>query len=319
MMINRSTLLLVLLLVCAISCVEHRLFFQIHPDGNTYARFESAGDSLDIHDQDFIHPNLIGWATRKESYQTDDETNWRWVSEGMIRDTLIGLIPFELPQLGYQVNQSLETNLISKTYSFTLELQGRQVKKDYPKLYEAIVSDKTDSLYWLPEALAMLLTKSLNDIYGDSLSHKQSLANQRLVNHLNNSFARMTTLDDLNKIQNNRLSFFKSLVAPLNIDSTLAQKITDSMAIHENVLTKTIDLNDDYFHIKFLLPGVISTTNAMEISNDTLVWKFGLDSLLADNYTLSATSVVYHVDPVKIVLIFAGIFILIFIGYKIKH
>lgn len=316
---NRSTFLLSLVLVCTISCVEHRIFFQLHPDGNTYARFQSVGDSLDIYNQDFIHPSFDTWTTKKESFQHENEKNWRWISEGMIIDTLVELSPFDSHQLGYIVQKDYNQNWFSQSYTFNLIFQGRQVEKNYPKLYESIIAEKTDSLYWLPEALTVLLAKSLKDIYGDSLSHQQSVTNQRLVNHLNNSFSRMTSLEDLSQIQENRIDFFRTLLAPLKVDPSLTDQIIDQMAIHENILKKTIDLNDDHFQIKLLLPGSISFTNAMDISNDTLIWNFGLDSLLKDDYTLSAKSVVYDIDPAKIILIFAGIFTLIFMSYKLKE
>ena len=37
------------------------------------------------------------------------------------------------------------------------------------------------------------------------------------------------------------------------------------------------------------MPGQPLNTNATEIINDTLIWNFGIDSLLDGDYTLQAT------------------------------
>ena len=50
---------LFLFLLINISCVENIIFFQIHPNGNTYLKFKSSGDSLDIYDKDLVIPTLI--------------------------------------------------------------------------------------------------------------------------------------------------------------------------------------------------------------------------------------------------------------------
>jgi hypothetical protein len=64
------------------------------------------------------------------------------------------------------------------------------------------------------------------------------------------------------------------------------------MKVHEDHLKSSLGLKDDNFIIKLLLPGEAISGNAMSMNADTLIWKFGLDSLLTDNYDLHASSVV---------------------------
>ena len=61
-------------------------------------------------------------------------------------------------------------------------------------------------------------------------------------------------------------------------------ELTEKMKIHENHLKASLGLKDDSFIIKLLMPGEMLETNAMSINQDTLIWKFGLDSLLNNNY-----------------------------------
>ena len=78
------------LILILFSCVENRIFIQLHPDGQTYFRFESRGDSADVFDQDFLHPrDFPGWATSAKVVEKDDNKNWIVSTEGLLQDTLI--------------------------------------------------------------------------------------------------------------------------------------------------------------------------------------------------------------------------------------
>jgi len=159
----------------------------------------------------------------------------------------------------------------------------------------------------------------LDDIYRDSLSQKQNIWNQRLVNHLQNSLAKLTSMDDLKNIQKDRELFLIDLFKPFKIDPGLPSNLASAMEKHENILKSTLDLNDDSFEIKVIMPGQTIFTNANEIIHDTLIWSFGLDSLLSDSYTLSGRSVIYATDRYQKTLISVGILFLILITILIKR
>jgi len=309
-----------LLILFLFACVENRIFIQLHPDGQTYFRFESRGDSTDVFDTDYIHPqDFPGWITSSKVIQNENDKNWILTSEGLSQDTAILFYGEKMIPLGYAFNRSAKVTYFSTEYSFTFTIYGRQIQEEYPKLYEAILSEKSDSLYWLPEALTVLMQKGLHDLAQDSLSPHEIIWNQRLVNHLRNSFARMTTLEDLQEIQKDRELFFTDLLKPFKVDSDLPGKLADAMEIHEKILESTLDLNDDYFEMKVIMPGQPVFTNANEINNDTLVWQFRLDSLLADEYTINAKSVIYATDRVQKTLISVGILFLLLMGILIKR
>ena len=89
-------------------------------------------------------------------------------------------------------------------------------------------------------------------------------------------------------------------------------KLAERMKVHEDYLKTSLDLKDDSFILKLLLPGEILSTNSMSMNQDTLVWKFGLDSLLNENYVLSSTSVVYSQKKIQKTSILIVCFLLIF-------
>jgi len=134
------------------------------------------------------------------------------------------------------------------------------------------------------------------------------------VNHLQNSFARMTRIEDLEYIQSNREKFLTDLLKPFNVNKDLPANLARDMEKHEQILKASIDLNDDSFLIKLLMPGQTILTNATSTKKDTLIWNFGLDSLLSDTYTLRARSIVYAIDRMQKTLISVGILLLLLIG-----
>ncbi|MEC9049977.1 MAG: hypothetical protein VYD66_04190 [Candidatus Neomarinimicrobiota bacterium] len=301
------------------SCVENRIFIQIHPDGQSYFKFESHGDSTDVLDNDYLHPSYLqGWSSSVKIIKHNDDNNWVMTTEGILLDTSILFFHEDTIPLGYTFNRSVSEKWFSIEYIFSLTFSGRRIKENYPKLYEAILFEKPDSLYWLPEALTILMKKGLDDIYSDSLSKKQNIWNQRLVNHLQNSFAKFTSMDELKNIQKDRELFLTNLFKPFKIAPDLPSNLAFAMEKHEKILKSTLDLNDDTFEIKVIMSGQPIFTNANKVILDTLIWNFGLDSLLSDSYTLSGRSVIYTTDRYQKTLISIGILFLILMAILIK-
>jgi len=86
------------------------------------------------------------------------------------------------------------------------------------------------------------------------------------------------------------------------------------MEPHEEKLKGTLKLFDDRFTIKLLMPGQPLNTNATEIINDTLIWNFGIDSLLDEGYTLQANSIIYNFLPFqKLILTIITLLLFIFL------
>ena len=64
------------------SCVENLIFIQIHPGKQTYMKFESMGDSVDIYNNDFIHPYESEQWTSSYKKINDTTDNWSFITEG---------------------------------------------------------------------------------------------------------------------------------------------------------------------------------------------------------------------------------------------
>ena len=309
-MLKKLYVFLPLVIFFHISCVENIIFIQVYPDGQTYFKFISTGDSTDINDQDFRHPFKDNITVNSSSNITKTDSVWTIITEAICKDSIFAFQPKY--SLGFNFIRSEKNTSLSSVYNFNIEFIGRTIKNNYPLLYEALLNNKLDSLEWLPEALTIIINQSLIDLENDPRKYNFKANRARLVNHFKNSFARIKTYEDLKTIQENRLEYIITTLKPFKIDRQFCIELAERMKVHEDYLKSSLDLKDDSFIIKLLLPGEILSTNSMSMDQDTLVWKFGLDSLLNENYLLSSTSVIYSKKKIQKTSILVVCFLLIF-------
>ena len=296
--------ILALLLLVNISCVENVITIQIFPDGQTHLKIVSIGDSTDIMDQDFEHPFYDDNNSSYEIYKID--SIWKAVTNIVIKDSSFSFKPRD--GLAFNFNLNYSAKAISNTYKFQMNLEGRNIKNEYPLLYNAITSNKLDSLVWLPEALTIIIDKALSDLEKNMISDNIEIERPRLVNHFKNSFSRISTFEMLEEIQNNRDIYIRNTLKPFKVSQKFSDNLSRAMKVHEDRLKASLGLQDDNFVIKLLLPGEPISGNAMSMNKDTLIWKFGIDSLLNENYYLHAAAVITSKDKIQknsILVIFA--------------
>ena len=296
--------ILALLLLVNISCVENEITIQIFPDGQTHLKIVSIGDSTDIMDQDFEHPFYDDNNSSYEIYKTD--SIWKAVTNIVIKDSSFSYKPGNGLAFNFHLNYSAKS--ISNIYKFQMNLEGRNIKNEYPLLYNAITSHKLDSLTWLPEALTIIIDKALSDLEKNMISDNIKIERPRLVNHFKNSFSRVSTFEMLEEIQKNRDIYIRNTLKPFKVSQKFSDNLSKAMKVHEDRLKASLGLQDDNFVIKLLLPGEPISGNAMSMDKDTLIWKFGIDSLLNENYDLHAASVITSKDKIQknsILVIFA--------------
>ena len=302
--------ILPLFLLLNISCVENIIFIQVYPDGQTYLKIVSLGDSTDIHNNDFEHP-FKNKTTGNSSFNLiKRDSLWEATTEIIYKDSIF--IFDSTNSLGFNFHRSEEKKTLSTFYNFKMEFIGRTIKRNYPLLYQALKDNMLDSLDWLPEAMTVIIDQALTNLENETIAINNTINRKRLVNHFKNSFARITTYEELQYIQKNRLEFIKTTIKPFKLDENFAIKLANKMKFYENHLTASLGLKDDSFLVKLLMPGEMFSTNALSMNQDTLVWKFGLESLLNDNYVLSASSVKYSKKKIQKTSILVVCFLLIF-------
>jgi len=86
----------------------------------------------------------------------------------------------------------------------------------------------------------------------------------------------------------------------------------------EDELQITLDLIDDNFSFELNLPGILESTNADSLAGDTLFWSFHIENYINEDYILIASSGISYPGRKKWGTIIMLIFIVLFIGIKIR-
>ena len=68
----KKTILIILLLI--FSCVEHKFFFRVSPDGKYEVKYKAHGDKDDLIDFDFTMPTGRKWTINSTLDETDAES-----------------------------------------------------------------------------------------------------------------------------------------------------------------------------------------------------------------------------------------------------
>ena len=296
-------------------CVENIISISIHPDGKSYFKFHSRGDSLDVFDNDFTHPIKTLYNKPQREMEEENSNNWFQTTEVFLNDSVHIFQTAGTPSLGYKYESHALVSFFKKEYDFRMVFDGRRAKSEYPNLYFKMMnSESLDSAGWAPEAFTTLMKKGLEDLREDALTEDDRLYNDRMVNHVKNTFAKVEGEDMMEFIRGNKETVISELLKPFKIDQEFPKMLSDAMEPHEEKLKGTLKLFDDRFTIKLLMPGQPLNTNATAIINDTLIWNFGIDSLLDGDYTLQANSIIYKFLPFqKLILTIITLLLFIFL------
>ena len=305
--VNIKLSILMLFLTINFSCVENIITIQILPNGQTFLQIVSTGDSTDIIDNDFVHPMHNDQNSSYEIIKKD--SIWKAVTNILLKDSTFNFEPKHGLSFNFQAQKSATS--ISNIHKFKMNFIGRNIKVEYPLLYKAIKSKNLDSLIWLPEALTVIIDKAISDLEPKTKFKIDHIGRPRLVNHFKNSFSRISTFEKLQDIQKNRESYIRNTLRPFKIDKEFSNELSNSMKRHEDRLKASLGLQDDNFIIKLLLPGNSISGNAMSMNEDTLIWKFGLDSLLGTSFNLYAESITTSKDKIQKTTVIMVFFLLI--------
>ncbi|MBL7014190.1 MAG: hypothetical protein ISR83_07195 [Candidatus Marinimicrobia bacterium] len=321
-MFKLKNLSLILFLTIFSSCVENIITIRIHPDGRSHIQFMSKGDSTDVFNQDYLHPNSPKWhSISKSTINKDGDIIWETITDGLVAANSTVAPPSSEFSLNYSINTFMSKNWFSTTYKLKATFPQLLDYNNTPLLSESLLTDKMDSIQWLPEALMDITNSALNQLYMDSLI-QFPYPQDRLSNHFRNAFSHIQSEMLLDELKVDRVLFLSRILAPFkNVDSLFIIELAHAMVPLENKLENTIKLKDDQFKIRLTLPGVLQSTNATSISNDTLKWEFGLNEFLNDAYILEATSTIYSVKGLQKTITLGSIILLIGLGllYRKKY
>ena len=307
-----------LVLILVFSCVEHKFSFTVSPDGSYKVEYKGHGDKNDLTDFDFPLPTSGKWTinstlenTEAESY---DYTAHRLFKRNEYFPTTFyngDSIYFE-SLLKHPIKVKHYNWFFRESFSFDVEIGGRNVSSKYPKVEQFILDTENPPMGWLKEALVYLLTETLNQ--AEMEWNTRPIIAAELLNWKNNELEILsdsTLLEEIDYYKNIGLDIIMQPASP-----DLYNEMDSIFKSLEDELTITLDLIDDSFSFQLILPGILEYTNADSSASDTLFWSFELQDYMNENFVMRANSSINYPDRQKAGLFIVFSTILIFWGLR---
>ena len=307
-----------LVLILVFSCVEHKFSFTVSPDGSYKVEYKGHGDKNDLTDFDFPLPTSGKWTinstlenTEAESY---DYTAHRLFKRNEYFPTTFyngDSIYFE-SLLKHPIKVKHYNWFFRESFSFDVEIGGRNVSSKYPKVEQFILDTENPPMGWLKEALVYLLTETLNQ--AEMEWNTRPIIAAELLNWKNNELEILsdsTLLEEIDYYKNIGLDIIMQPASP-----DFYNKMDSIFKSLEDELTITLDLIDDSFSFQLILPGILEYTNADSSASDTLFWSFELQDYMNENFVMRANSSINYPGRQKAGLFIGFTTILIFWGLR---
>lgn len=307
-----------LVLILVFSCVEHKFSFTVSPDGSYKVEYKGHGDKNDLTDFDFPLPTSGKWTinstlenTEAESY---DYTAHRLFKRNEYFPTTFyngDSIYFE-SLLKHPIKVKHYNWFFRESFSFDVEIGGRNVSSKYPKVEQFILDTENPPMGWLKEALVYLLTETLNQ--AEMEWNTRPIIAAELLNWKNNELEILsdsTLLEEIDYYKNIGLDIIMQPASP-----NLYNEMDSIFKSLEDELTITLDLIDDSFSFQLILPGILEYTNSDSSASDTLFWSFELQDYMNENFVMRANSSINYPGRQKAGLFIGFTTILIFWGLR---
>ena len=310
-----------IILILVFSCVEHKFFFQISPDGSFEVLYKAHGDKPDLIDFDLTLPTGKQWAINStldeaeaESYdytaRRDFKRNETFQKTFYNRDSLY----FE-SLLKHPIKVKHSNWFFWETYLFEGRFIGRMIESKYPLVGEFLKDTEDPPDGWMREALEYLLTETINQ--SDIEWNTRPIITAELKNWIDTNLQSVndsTLFEEMDYYKNQGIDIIMQPASPdlYNDMDSIFKTLEDELHI-------TLDLIDDNFSLQLILPGKLEYSNADSLAGDTLFWSFHLEDYMNDDYIFSAFSGISYPARQKwgfIILLFLFVF---FIGMKIRR
>ena len=307
-----------ILLIIITSCVEHKFFFTVSPDGSYQVEYKGHGDKKDLTDFDFPLPTAAKWIinstlenTEAESY---DYTAHHLFNRNEHFPTTFyngDSIYFE-SLLKHPIKVKHFNWFFGETFSFDAKIMGRNVSSKYPQVEQFILEAENPPRGWLKEALIYLLTETLNQ--AEIEWNTRPIIAAELLNWENNELeivSDSTLLEEIDYYKNMGLDIIMQPASPhlYNDMDSMFKSLEDELKI-------TLDLIDDSFSFQLILPGILEITNANSFAGDTLFWSFELQDYMNEDFVMQAKSKINYPRRQKVGLFICFILILFIFGIR---
>ena len=146
-----------IILILIFSCVEHKLFFQVNPDGWYQIEYKAHGDKDDLLDFDFTLPSGEKWTINStlddaevESYDYTAHRNFKR-NEAFPNTFYSGNSLFVESLLKHPIKVKHSNWFFWETYLFEGRFLGRMVENKYPLVGGILKDLENPPIGWMKE------------------------------------------------------------------------------------------------------------------------------------------------------------------------
>ena len=312
--------LLVITTVFLSSCVEHQFLFKVFPEGNYTVNYKAHGDKNDLIDFDFPIPKSEDWEIHSTFGDSEAESFDYTAKRNFERNEIFpstffkGDSIYKESLLSHPVRVYHRNWMFFETYSFYATIKGRGVKTKYPLVNKLIQDSENPPEGWLKEALYFLLSQTLSE--SDVEWNTKPILRAELKEWVEIELATVSDsviFEDIDYYKNEGLDIIMQPVPTENYD-----KMDIIYKTFEDELEVTLDLIDDQFDFRVVLPGVLEFSNVDTLYGDTLYWSFNLKNFSDENLIMEAKSTINYPGRQKAGLFILFLVIIGLIGFKRK-
>jgi len=286
-------------LLLQISCVENTFIFEVNPNGDFNFQYQGKGDQPDLDNADFPIPRGAGWTittehdsinkiwvyTAAKGFQNSDEFPDNFFTSDTVYPPSLIHHPLKVDHYNW---------FFKEVYRFTWSFLNRGINQKYPGMAN-VLHEGMENPGWTSEVLEYLLTDCL---------HRANVGYNRepiIKAELDRWFS--ASLKDLpdsliaknyDSLKTAGLTLLKQSIDQLQytvIDSIFKQLEDESLV--------TLDMIDDQFILKLLLPGKVTESNADTTLTDTLFWEFDVNRFHSTDFHMTATSQIIYPSRYK--------------------
>jgi len=313
-------IILILSTIFCISCVEHYFLITVSPSGTFLLDYKAHGDRKDLLDADFPMPQKTGWVINSSLDQGDaesqDYTAYKLFqsNESAPESFFMGDSIYQSSLLLHPIRVKYRNWFFKKTYSLNARFKSRGVNEKYPRVNSLIDNPENPDDGWIKEVFGYLITETLSRTpveFNQKAMVETDLRSWLIteVNILEDS----TLIERFDALKEEGLDIIMQPVSPTHFDymDSLYTSLEDEMRI-------TLDLIDDEFNFKIILPGNITNTNADTTIIDTLAWSFRITNFASDDFKMIANSEITYPNRAKIAVV-CIVFIILFVLFRRKN
>ena len=277
---------LIILSLMLSSCTWNMIQISVFPDGNYSIVYESSGNTLDIENNDFLHPeDTAKWLTTLDKNSNNDI-----VKKTINVKPVKGKIAFiDEESLNYIINVEKKEYFFWDEYSFSSIVYDLEIDKKYPSIVN-FLDIEGDEISWILPAKKYIIKTSL-------LEYQDSLTNDIFFEKINNQ---ITTYFDyvekdslIDKIDINSSLIIKDALNPMvnKLPKNFFLEIQPIIDFHENEFEKNTALMNDYFLFNIELPGKMQRHNG-ENKEGILFWEIDFNEIATDNFEMYGKSII---------------------------